>query len=40
MALQGASDELKNNKKVVMMAVENDGHALEFASHKLQNNKK
>ena len=37
MALRDASDELKNNKKVVLEAVKQKGWALEHASDELKN---
>jgi len=39
LALEYASDELKNNKEVALIALGNDGEALEFASDELKNNK-
>jgi hypothetical protein len=34
-----ASDELKNNKDVVIEAVKNNGHSLQFASEELRKDK-
>ena len=38
LALQYASDRLRNNYEVVMLAVKKNGLALEFASEELKNN--
>ncbi|WP_079979867.1 MULTISPECIES: DUF4116 domain-containing protein [unclassified Neochlamydia] len=36
MALQYASEELRNHEEIVLAAVQQDSRALRYASHKLQ----
>ncbi len=39
MVVHWASNELREDKEVVLAAVKNNGSAIEFASHALQKNK-
>ena len=39
MRCEYASDELKNDREIVMVAVQQDGGALEYASDELKNDK-
>lgn len=36
LALKYASNELKNDKKIVLLAIKNNGNALKYASEELQ----
>ena len=35
-ALEFASNELKNNREIVLMAVKSNGHAIKFVSNELK----
>lgn len=35
--MQNASEDLRNDREVVMKAVQKDGYALEYASYELRN---